>query len=145
LIHTARQGAHGVVGTTPGAEAIRALEKVLLVDGLQHLAYSILDHFVLERRNPNRPCLALGLRDVHPSDRLVAVPLRLQPCMPVLKVGLQGMPILLLRDAIHSYRRLGTLAAIGSPQGWHLAPMCHRVEPSCGFALRSLHSLHTSW
>src|SRR5207253_10961069 len=57
LIHTALQGAHGVVGTAPGSEAIRALQKVLLVDGLQHLAHGVLDHFVLERRHPNRPCL----------------------------------------------------------------------------------------
>ncbi len=80
-----------------------------------------------------------------PSDRLVAVPLRLQPRMPVLQVALQGVPILLLRDAIDPHRRLGTLAAIGTLQGWHLAHVCQRVEPSCGFAWRSLHSLPKSW
>jgi hypothetical protein len=35
--------------------------------------------------------------------------------MQVLKVVLQGLPILLLRDALRSHRRLGTLAAIGAP------------------------------
>src|SRR5262249_62026850 len=102
-------------------------------------------HFVREGRTPTRPRLALGLGVVPPSDRLVAIALPLQPRMQVLQVDLQGLPILLLRDAIDPHRRIGTLAAIGSFQGWPIDQLCQRVEPSCGFALRSLHYLHKSW
>src|SRR5215831_1306751 len=98
------QGAHGVVSAASGSEAIQALEKVLLVNGLQHLAYGVLDHFILERRDANRPRLALALGDVDPSDGLMAVPLGLQPCVQVLEVRLQALSILLLRDPIHAHR-----------------------------------------
>jgi hypothetical protein len=37
------EGAHGVMGTAPGPEAIGAVQKVLLVDRLQHLAHGVLD------------------------------------------------------------------------------------------------------
>ncbi len=144
LVYDLLQGAHGTVGTAPGPKPIRAASEVLLVDGFEYLAHGVLDHFVLERRHPNRPCLALGLWEVPPSERLVAVPLRLQPRMQVLEVALQGLPLLLLRDAIHPHRRIGTLAARGSLQGWHIDQVCQRVEPSFGFALRSLHSLQKS-
>ena len=100
-VHDPLQGAHGVVGTASGPEAIRAVQKVLLVDGLQHLAHGVLDHLVLERRDANRPCLPLGLGDVDTSDRLMAVPLGLQPRVQVLEVGLQVLPVLLLGDPIH--------------------------------------------
>jgi hypothetical protein len=65
--------------------------------------------------------------------------------MQVPQVDLQGLSILLLRDAIDPHRRIGTLAALGSFQGWHIDPLCQRVEPSCGFALRSLPYLQKSW
>src|SRR4029453_9416256 len=57
----------------PGRNPYEQLKKILLVDGFEYLAHGVLDHFVLERRNPNRPRLALGLWDVHPSDRLVGL------------------------------------------------------------------------
>ena len=74
----------------------------------------------------------------------MAVPLRLQPRMQVLEVASRCLPVLLLRDPIHPHRRIGTLAAIGSLQGWHIDQMRQRVEPSFGFALRSLHYLQKS-
>jgi hypothetical protein len=54
--------------------------KVLLVDRLQHLAHGVLDQLVLERRDPNRPRLALFLRDEEPPDRLMATTLRHRAC-----------------------------------------------------------------
>ena len=144
-VHDLRPGAHSVVGTAPRPKPIRAASKVLLVDGCEYLAHGSLDHFVLEGRNPNRPRLALGLWDVPPSDRLVAIALRLQPRLHVPQVALQGLPLLRLRDAIAPHRRIGTLAAIGSFQGWPIDQVCQRVEPSCEFALRSLPYLQKSW
>jgi hypothetical protein len=75
----------------------------------------------------------------------MAVPLGLQPGMKVLKVGLQMPPIRFLGDPIHPYRRLCTLAAIGSLEGWHIDQMGQCVELAFGFALRSLHYLQESW
>jgi len=96
-------------------------------------------------RNPNRPRLPLALGDVDTSDGLMAIPLFLQPCVQLLEVDLQVLPILCLGDPIHAYRRIGTLPAIRAFEGWPIDQMCQRVEPSFGFALRSLHSLHKSW
>ncbi len=38
------KGTNRVVGTTSGPEAVRAFQKVLFLDGLQHLADGIVDH-----------------------------------------------------------------------------------------------------
>jgi len=77
------------VGTTSGPEAVRAFQKVLLVDGLQHLADGILDHSVLERRYPYRPRLAIVLRDVGQRRMgLMPVLLGLQPLVQILQVFL---------------------------------------------------------
>jgi hypothetical protein len=64
--------------------------------------------------------------------------------MQILKVSLQVPPIRLLGDAIHPHRRLCTLTAIGSLEGWHIDQMCQGVEPALGFLFRSLHYLEKS-
>jgi hypothetical protein len=138
------QGAHGLMGMASGPEAIRALHKVLLVDDLQHFAYGVLDQRVLERRHAYGPCLSLSLREVHPSDRLMTVPRVLQPGVQALEVRLQVLSVRLLRDPIHAPRRIWTLAVKGALQGRDIDQMRERVEPSCGFALRSLHDLPKS-
>jgi hypothetical protein len=78
------------------------------------------------------------------SDRLMAVPLRLQPCVQSLEICCQFPPVLLLRDPIHAYRCVGTLPAIGAFEGRHIDQMRQRVELSFGFTLRSFHYLHKS-
>ena len=75
----------------------------------------------------------------------MAVPLFLQPCVQILEGCLQVLPVLFLGDPIHSYRRIGTLPAIGSLEGWPINQMRQCVESSFGFALRSFHSLQKSW
>ena len=120
------------MGAASGSEAIRTVQEVLLVDGLQHLAHGVLDQLVLERRDANWPRLPLGFGDVDTSDRLMAIPLRLQPRVQVLEVRLQALSVLLLGDPIHPYRRVCTLAAIGS-----LAGPAHRSDaPVSGTVLR---------
>src|SRR5262245_1707998 len=88
LSHNPLQGAHGVLGTASRSEAIRALEKVWLVDGLQHRAHGVLDPCILERRDANRPRRALALGEVNPSDGLMAIPLGLQPRVQRLEIRL---------------------------------------------------------
>ena len=62
----------------------------------------------------------------------------------VLQGALQGWPSRLLRAAIPPHRRLGTLAARGALPGWPIDPVCPRVDPSCGGALRALPDLQKS-
>jgi hypothetical protein len=64
--------------------------------------------------------------------------------MEGLKVGLQIPSILFFGDALHSYRRISTLTAIGSLAGWHINQMHQRVALAFGFPCRSLHYLEQS-
>lgn len=47
----------------------------------------------------------------------------------------------LRRVYIPPHRRITTLTAVGTLQGRHVNQMRQRVEPSFGFALRSVHYL----
>jgi hypothetical protein len=78
------------------------------------------------------------------SERLLAVPRRLQPGVEPLEMRCEIPPVLLLRDHIHAYRGVGTLPAIGAFEGRHIDHMRQRVEPSFGFAWRSFHDLPKS-
>jgi hypothetical protein len=40
------------MGTVSGSEAVRAVQEVLLVDRLQHLAHGVLDQLVLDAEIP---------------------------------------------------------------------------------------------
>jgi hypothetical protein len=108
---------NSVMGTALGTEAMRAVQKVLLVYCLQHLADDVLDKFVLERRDPNWPRLARFLWDVDTSDRLMAVTLRPHPLVQVTDIWFQLLPVLFLRDSIHAYRSVLAATAIGPLQG----------------------------
>src|SRR5688572_26910418 len=46
-------------------EAVRAVEKLLLVDGLESHRHRTLQHLVLERRDTDGPGLSSALRDVY--------------------------------------------------------------------------------
>ena len=138
------QGASRVMGPAARPEALGALQAVLLGDDLPHLAYGVLDPRVLERRHPTRPRLPLSLGAMDTSERLLAVLLRFQPCVEPLEMRCPRPPVWLLRAPSHAYRRGGTLPARGACEGRHSDPRRQRVEPACGFAVRSFHSLHTS-
>jgi hypothetical protein len=135
------QGAHGVVGTASGPKAIRAVQKVLLVNGLQHLAHRILDQLVLECGNPQGPCFAIVLGNVNTSDRLVTIAFRLQPLVQILHVGQQVLPVILLGDLIHAHRSILTLSVIRTQQGRHTDEMCQRMKLSVGFLFGSFRYL----
>ncbi len=117
------QSADSIMGTTLRSEAMRAVQEVLLVNRFQHLAHGVLDEFVLERRDPNRPRLTLFLWDVDTSDRLMAIALCLHPLVQVTEISLQVLPVLFLRDSIHAYRCILPAATIGPLQGWHIDQM----------------------
>ena len=64
------------------------------------------------------------LRDVDTSDGLMAISRRLHPCVQILEVRLQVLPVLFLRDSIHADRRILSHAMVGPLQGWHIDSMC---------------------
>jgi hypothetical protein len=133
------------MGAAFGPEAMRTVQKVLFINGSQHLPHRVLDQFVLERGNANRPSLTLALGDVDASDGLMAVLLALQPRVQILEVRLQVLPVLRLCDPIHAHRRRTALAMVGPFQGRHVNQMRKGVKPSLGFAFRSVHYLPKSW
>ena len=54
----------------------------------------------------------------------MAISLRLHPCVQVLEVHLQILPVLFLRDSIHADRRILSHTVIGAPQSEHIDSMC---------------------
>jgi hypothetical protein len=59
-----------LVRRSPRAEAVRAVQEVVLVDGFQHHDDRPLQDLVLERRDPHRPGLApAAFGEVHPPHR----------------------------------------------------------------------------
>ncbi len=54
----------------------------------------------------------------------MAISLRLHPCVQVLKVLLQVLPVLFLGDPIHTHRRVLSHAVVGALQSRHIDEMC---------------------
>jgi hypothetical protein len=134
-----------VVSTSLRSEPIGAVQKVLLIDGFQNLTHGVLDNLVLQRRDAQRPCLAWRLGDVDASDRLMTPALRPQPLVEVLQVGQQVLPVALLRDPIHAFRRSCSETTVGACQCRYIEKVGQRVEPSVGFLSRSFGYLPELW
>jgi len=60
-------------------------------------------------------------------------------------LALQLLPVLLLRDPVHPYRRILAHAVIGTLQSRYIHQMRQRVEPSFGLLFRSFRYLQQSW
>ena len=75
----------------------------------------------LQPRRRKRPSASLG--DVHSSQPLVTVPLRLQPPVQVLKILLKRLPVFLLPHPIHPHRRVRTQTMKGTLQRRHIKQM----------------------
>src|SRR6266581_3943004 len=57
------------VGAPFRSISVRALQKVLLVHRPQHPGHRLLDHPILDGRDPQRPPPTIPLRNVRPPDR----------------------------------------------------------------------------
>ena len=90
LLHEAcPQRFQGVMGRASGPKAVRAGQKVRLVDRLQHHQDRPLRHLVFERRDAERASRSIRLRDVVAAHRRRAVAARLDPVQQAFEVGLQ--------------------------------------------------------
>src|SRR4029453_12308249 len=112
--HHPIQGSKCIVRTASTPKAKRALREVLLIDSFQHFGQRALDDLILDTSDSDRPPRAWSFGDVHPSDRLMAVPTRLQLLLQGLEVAPQALLVLLPRDAVHTYRRILANAMKGS-------------------------------
>ena len=105
-----------VVLAAPRSEPVREAEEVGLVDGVQHLDRGPLDDFVFQRGHAERPLPPVGLRDVHPTNRLRSVRPPLQPLGEVLEVVLQCLAVVPPRLAIHARRGVPLQREVRRPQ-----------------------------
>src|SRR6267143_2956971 len=88
---------------TAGPEAIRTVQKTLLVNCFQHHDHCPLEHLVLEGWNADGPRLRASpcLRDVHSADRRRHVATRLDPLEQRTEIFLQLPRILVGRLPVH--------------------------------------------
>ena len=92
--------------TTIGPVASAELQKVLLLDGVEHFGTGQLYEFVLQRGNAQRPFFPIVLRYVTASYELGMIALRFQSPDPVLKILLQVFLVLRRCDAVYSTGRV---------------------------------------
>jgi len=108
--------------TAPRAESVREAEKVLFVDGVEHLDDGTLDDLVLQRGNAQRSLPPVRLLDVRPPYRLRSVRSPLQPLGQVLQVLSQLLAVVLPRFAVDPCRRLSLQRIVGllqpRPTSW---------------------------
>jgi len=98
------QGLQRLVCRTTGSKAVRAVPKVLLIDGLEHHRHGALQDLVLEGRDPDRPGLGpTCLRDVHPPHGRGPIRSRLGPLEQRPEVRLQVLRVRLGRLAVDAH------------------------------------------
>jgi len=139
LRDTDRQRIQRVVRAAPWPEPVGEAEKVLLVDGVEHLDDGPLDDLVLQRGDTERPLPPVSLRDVHPPRRHCPVGAVVDPLVQVPEVGLQVLAVGPPCQPVHP--RCGPLAQrlIGRPQAFQINMVQQRREPcvlvpACYFA-----------
>src|SRR5215831_18598920 len=89
--------------TAPWSETIREPPKVLLVNLIEDFDHGVLDDFVFQRRDPERPLPTIRFRDVHSSRWLRSVSAAVNPAVQIDEPTLQSSLILLPRDTVHSW------------------------------------------
>src|SRR5208337_5458326 len=107
------QSAERLVSRAARAEAIRAGQKVLFVDRLQHHRHGALRHLVLEGRNAEHPLRAVRFGNVRPADRWRVVAAGLDAFEEIQQIGLQVPLKVFRRRAVDA----GSAVLAGQPKG----------------------------
>ena len=100
------QCAEGIVGRPSAPEAVRARQKVRLVNRLQQHQDRPLRHLVFKRRNAERTLRAVRLRDVVASHRRRAVAARLDPVQEAFEIGLKVLFVVGSRHTVDARRAI---------------------------------------
>jgi hypothetical protein len=113
-----------------GPQAVRAIDKVLLVDRFQQHHHRALENLVLQRRDADRSRLRrrAGLGNVNPLDRRRHVPARLGAVQQRLEVGLQVLPVRVPRLAVHARRPAFTRAMVRFGEPLQIHQICQGRE-----------------
>src|SRR5262245_145602 len=144
-VHLLRQQPHvqriqRVMWIAPRSEAVREVDEVRLIDGVQHLRRCALDDFVLQRGNAQRPRPPVGFGYVRPFDRLRPIRPALQPFSQVRQALLAGLPVVLPRLAIDPRRRVSLQRVVRDTQMRDVIDVVqerrepHLLVPCCGSA-----------
>jgi hypothetical protein len=128
LRHPLPQGLQRVMRRASAPEAVRAVEKVLLVDGLQDRGDPALQHLILEGGDPDRARSTVALRDVHSPDRRRVVLARVHPVDQAPEVSLQVLFEPDCRLAVHAHRTVLARALIRDAEQVHVEKMSQRGE-----------------
>jgi len=113
--------------TAPWPETIPETPKILLLNLIEDCDHGLLDHLVLQRRNPERPLSTIRFRDIHSSRWLRSVSAAVYPAVQIDKPTFQPSLILLPRDTVHSWSGLTLQRVKAIPE---------QVRPSNGEARR---------
>jgi len=81
---------------------------------------------------------------MHPSDRLVTISLRPQLLAQLLEIALQILRVLILRDVVHTNRRVLAQPPKGAAKQFLVDQMGERVEPGRRLPFRSFRYLPES-
>jgi site-specific DNA recombinase len=95
-----------LMGAAPRPKAVRAVQKVLLEDRLQHHQHRPLQHFVFQRRNADGTRLFRFARlgDVHPTHWRRTIPTGFEPLEQARQVRFQVSFVLRRRHAVDTRR-----------------------------------------
>jgi hypothetical protein len=124
-----RQRVQRIMLRAPRPKPVRETEKILLIDGVQHLDHRPLKDLVLQAGDPERPQPPIGLRYEHPPNRTRPVRTPMNPSVQIQKVRLQIQPVIPPRDPIDPRGRVRADRPIRAPQTVHGHVMQERGEP----------------
>src|SRR5262249_13369525 len=127
------------------SKTVRAIQEVLLVDGLQHVAQRTLYDLVLDRRYADRSSPAVVLRDVNPANWLVTVLPRLHPYSQCLQVHREPFAVLTDRHGIDAHGRVAAQVPIRTFERCLVNEVSQREDPLFRMSFRSLRYPHESW
>ena len=130
------QNTQCLMGRAPGPEAIRARQKVLLVDGFQHHDDRSLRHLVFEGRDAERPSRAVCLGDVCPAHRRRLVAAGLDAIDEVAEIGVQLRLVVRRRHTVDASRPILARPLVGLPHPFQIDDVVQRGQHFSGLAPR---------
>ena len=101
-------------------EAIRELQKLLLVDGLQDHPCCLLNDLVFQRRNAERARATISFRNVHAPNRLWMIVATVNTVLKVTHAGVQILAVRAPRDPIDARSRVLAKTVVRLRQEWRL-------------------------
>ena len=125
----------------PWSEPVGEAPEIHLVDGVEHFDDGPLNDLVLQRGDAERSLPPVCLRDVNPTTRCRPVAPCLDPCVQILKVDLQVLPVIGPRHPVHSRRGLWTDRPVRLPESAETDVVQQRCEPC--FLVCSCYFTHT--